>query len=201
MPPKIFDTILVDQDGVLAAFASFNRIVMNDYLSNTLGLKGKPVSQEDMIEKSRYDIAELWDVERDLWWDVICDHPTFWKDIPMFPWAPELVRKLRDICERLVVSTNPGADHDPRSASQKIEWFAQREHLLGFRGCDLMIGTKKALMARPGTLLIDDAKHNVEKFIAEGGEAVLVPSDWNCRHHGLHAVWSAITEYIDEKKN
>lgn len=196
---KPYKTVLVDQDGVLAAFASYNRIIMNDYMWLTYGEEAKQISQHQMIEDSKYDISELWEVDRDEWWRVIVQDSTFWLDIPMFPWAPDLIRRLRNICENLYVSTNPGVK-DLKAPSQKAEWFHARKNLFNLETTDLMIGAQKQLMAKPGVLLIDDSKHNVDAFIKAGGEAVLVSSDWNCKNHGLHAVWSEITNYIDEKR-
>ena len=198
MTEKPYETILVDQDGVLAAFATYNRIVVNAALRYQEDKN--QISQIKMIESGCYDISELWNLTREEWWSIIRNDPTFWIDIPMFVWAPDLVDKLRGLCDRLVVSTNPGSDEDPRSPSQKTKWFSERQHILNIAGDDLMIGAQKDLMAKPGVLLVDDSKHNVDAFIKAGGDAVLVPSDWNHRHHGLSVVWTTIEEYINVKR-
>ena len=40
----------------------------------------------------------------------------------------------------------------------------------------------KYLLARPGRVLIDDADHNVDNWVAAGGEGILVPRPWNSKH-------------------
>ena len=41
---------------------------------------------------------------------------------------------------------------------------------------------RKHFCARPDALLIDDSDHNVEAFLAHGGQAILVPRPWNPLH-------------------
>ena len=41
------------------------------------------------------------------------------------------------------------------------------------------MANKKYLLTAPGNVLIDDYTKNVNEFRGSGGEAVLVPSNWN----------------------
>lgn len=50
--------------------------------------------------------------------------------------------------------------------------------MFGVEPTDVFIGSKKHLMAGNG-VLIDDWEVNVNKFREAGGEAVLIPSNWN----------------------
>ncbi len=41
---------------------------------------------------------------------------------------------------------------------------------------------RKHLLAKPGTILIDDYEANVMAFQKDGGKAVLFPQIWNANH-------------------
>jgi len=45
-----------------------------------------------------------------------------------------------------------------------------------------MFGSEKWLMAGLDRLLIDDADHNIDKFVQYGGHTLLVPRPWNHAH-------------------
>lgn len=55
-----------------------------------------------------------------------------------------------------------------------------------------MLGSKKWLLAKPDHLLIDDLDKNVHQFILHGGNATLVPSDWNTFDLTFDKVWNKI---------
>jgi len=193
MDKKPYETILIDQDGVLAAFATFNRIITNEWMRETHGVGAIQISQEYLIENARYDMEKHWELTQESWWGIICASKNFWVNIPMFPWVPQLLDRLRMFCNELIVSTNPGTE-DLSSPSQKSRWLHNRRSLLHVQPDDIMIGAKKYLLANPKTLLIDDSLRNVDSFINSGGSAVCVPSDWNSKTHGLAEVWDAITK-------
>lgn len=63
----------------------------------------------------------------------------------------------------------------PGCVEGKIKWI--RRYL---PDADYLLGNiDKSKLARPGTLLIDDCRKNVDDFCKAGGQGVLVPRTWN----------------------
>jgi len=101
---------------------------------------------------------------------------------------------LLDSCERLVgrenicILTTPILD--PDCAAGKVEWIYK--YCPKWLHRQYLIGPMKHMCARPDALLIDDSDKNVDKFRAEGGQAILVPRPWN-KYHG----WSSMRHLKD----
>lgn len=126
-----------------------------------------------------YDLSRILGFESHgaLWNDL--GHE-FWAMLPLTPWARDLV-SLVDAefgCHRVVFVTVSEL-LDPGCASGKAVWL--REH---FPGRAWFIGPNKAVLARPGALLIDDADVNVAAWQDRDGPAILLPARWNARHKG-----------------
>ena len=60
----------------------------------------------------------------------------------------------------------------------KVIWVER--HLPGFR--HLILSNRKEIYSAPGRLLIDDSDANVDKWVAAGGAACLLPRPWNRNH-------------------
>lgn len=100
----------------------------------------------------------------------------FWRDLPVLPWAHELVAEVEQrFGAAPVLLTQTIAS--PECMAGKHEWIERH-----FPKLDFWVGRAKHHIAAPGAWLIDDAESNVESWRAHGGEAVLFPARWNHRY-------------------
>ena len=109
---------------------------------------------------------------------------TFWEAIPRRAWAecPEssIFDRLLRACKRIAgqnvyIATSP--TKDPDCLAGKLEWI--HAHLPRWMHRQYFITPRKHLLAKPGTLLIDDNEKNCRLFAAGGGFAIRVPRPWN----------------------
>lgn len=109
----------------------------------------------------------------DFWESVNKQRPRLWETLPEYSWFPRLYTNLSKLGE-VVFCTTPTID--PRSVSGKLIWLQHRfgRHFRGY-----VMTEKKYLLAKEDTLLVDDDQDNVNKFLAHGGNAILVPQPWN----------------------
>jgi 5'(3')-deoxyribonucleotidase len=167
--------ILLDLDGVLADFLSLALEKLNNW-NWPDGYCQEPTQQltpEIYARIGKFDIAEVYGISADKFWEVLEYKDRFWCNLKPFPWARELYRYLSSIGQ-VTICTSPSLH--PTCPAQKIEWVQRH---LGLRSSNMMIGSRKYLMAKPGNVLIDDYPKNVEAFRTVGGDAILVPSNWN----------------------
>jgi hypothetical protein len=98
----------------------------------------------------------------------------FWTELEYLPWAADLLRLLDGLDWRIVTSLPPKAKLSCYFG--KLRWLDA--HFNGqFSRCHLL--HDKHLLARFGTVLIDDNPENVERFRAEGGDGIVFPSRGN----------------------
>lgn len=151
--------VLLDMDGVVCSFV--------DHALKTHG-------REDVIIKD-------WNIEKQLgmtkeqfqepineggaWW---------WRSMPELTWCKKVVQLASTASDEFYFCSSPA--HYFGASDGKALWLRDR---LG-TWFDLMIFTKhKHVLAKPGTVLIDDSERNCNRFIACGGDAVLFPAAWN----------------------
>lgn len=122
-------------------------------------------------------------------WELIRAQPTFWLDLPMNPWALDMIKFVEEQGVEWYFCT-AHSKNDHRSATQKLEWC----HRHGWCPHEKMVITKqKWLCAAPNKILVDDKDSNCEEFIlgkplsrlgdgtkSQGGSAVVMPQPWNC---------------------
>ncbi len=163
----MIDTILLDLDGVLV-----------DFFTPALELFGK-AHLIDTWPPGEYRLhPSLGITEAEFWRVVNARGVGWWEDLPPYPWCHELFDLCKSKANHVYIATSPSQSW--YSAAGKVRWL--QEHFgAGFR--DYMIGPAKHLMARPGTLLIDDSDANVTTFCDHGGNATLFPRPWNQEYH------------------
>jgi 5'(3')-deoxyribonucleotidase len=158
--------ILLDMDGVLVDFLSgaleclnrdFNRNVTIEEYADKFGLWGT------------YDYYGITTKE---FWDSIHSTPDFWYNLKPMPWYKELYNFLSELGDVTIITT---PSLDPSCAMQKLQWL---DNYMGIKSDAVLLGSRKYLLAGNG-ILIDDYQVNVEKFKSAGGEAILIPSNWN----------------------
>jgi len=154
--------ILLDVDGVLA-----------DFYGGACRVHG--VSRES-LPVGQWEMRHGMGISEAAFWEPL-DNYDFWVGLQKYPWADSLVACMKTVAD-VTFCTTPSVSSDCHKA--KMDWI--RKHF----GDDakVMLGSQKYLMAAPRHILIDDYHANVDKFIAEGGKAILFPARWN----KLHAV-------------
>lgn len=154
--------IFLDLDGVLADFdANFQA---------TFGIPNKGMADDDM-------------------WARINSHPTFWSDMPVMPGAVSFLSRT-SVFDPIILTACPKSDY-ANAARRKRDWVRQNLSS-NIMVLPVMGGSNKPLfMHRPGDILIDDFKRNVNAWNASGGIGILhtsFPDTWQQLHWHL-GVW------------
>lgn len=149
--------IFLDLDGVIA-----------DFTGGACAIHGQPD-----YPVTQWNWYREWGLSGNAFWRPIKEHPDFYGFyVRKYEWADELREQLA-ILDRVVIATaNP---LHPGLAASKTQWILDNmgDHFT------VQMGNEKELFAGPGRILIDDCDANVEKWRANGGEAVLFPQPWN----------------------
>lgn len=156
LPPITY----LDMDGVCVAWTEA-----------VCALYGVPVPEGPMT----YDLHPYFGVSEDAMWARINALGTdWWAALPPYPWFRNLFSALAAIGPRVVFLTSPCTEG--HSAAGKVRWI--RKHVApDFR--DYVITSKKYLLARPGTVLVDDSDDKLAAFSNHGGNSVVFPRQWN----------------------
>lgn len=153
----------LDLDGVLV-----------DFVGGAFRLHGRSVPAADV----------QWGFPEQLGFSGVND-PAFWEPMGFdfwagLAWTPEGRDVLRSVeaafGDRVAVMTSPC--DTPGAVEGKVAWV--RRELPAYRR-RFFVGPAKDMAAGPGKVLVDDHDANVDKFVAAGGAAVLVPRPWNRR--------------------
>lgn len=173
--------VLLDMDGVLADFFSLALARLNArYPQSHISPK------EYVIQHANFNMAEVFGITATQFWDTI-EGNFFWSDLARMRHALELIDKLKTLDIPFTIASSPS--YHPSCIPEKISWLKQ---MLGIKMTECMFGSAKHLMAKPDVLLIDDLQKNVDKFIAAGGQAVCVPSNWNTLDLDFNTIWNKI---------
>lgn len=153
-------------DGVLADFTAGAFAMIPEDMRN-----GKTL--EDVRHAKDYDIARVLGIPSSVFWKTV-DVRGFWAGLRMYPHVPMMVHYLKEHCKNLVIVTAPS--WSLHCMPEKRLWL---RHQLQWKDSDVFYGSKKWLMSRDFTLLIDDSPKNCADFAAQDGWALEVPSSWN----------------------
>lgn len=176
--------ILLDLDGVIVDFLAGAMEMMNVAYDK----KYKPSEYVDLHGK--FGINDLYGVSEKEFWEVLSYDDRFWENLRPTPYGEKLFYWLKGIAP-VTICTAPNLD--PECASQKLRWL--KKHLkVDIR--DVVMCTKKYLLAGNG-ILIDDNSKNCDEFTKAGGEAILVPSEWNTK--GVN--FKMVVGVIQQNKN
>lgn len=157
LPPTTF----LDLDGVCVAWIEAVYALYDE------PVPPGPMSYEQAGEPGGRSADEVWDRINALGSD-------WWRDLPVYPWFPALLKGLRGLGPQVVVLTSPCTEG--HSAKGKVQWM--RRHIGGdFR--NYVITSQKHLLAHPRAVLVDDSDEKLEKFAAHGGSPVVFPRQWN----------------------
>ncbi|MCC7423578.1 MAG: hypothetical protein IT428_25185 [Planctomycetaceae bacterium] len=157
--------IFLDMDGVLV-----------DFISAAVRLHGHGHRLAEWPTGIWEDHSVLGLTPADFWGPIETHGAKFWAELEPYPWALELYEQLREIAP-VTIASSP--NQDPHCLEGKVQWLQKR---FGRRFRDFLIGPPKHLMARPGTVLVDDSPRMIREFNAAGGRGILFPQPWNDNH-------------------
>ncbi len=151
--------------------------VLVDFLSGALDALNRDFNRSITIEQyadkfAQWETYDYYGITTQQFWDSIHSTPDFWYNLKPMPWYKELYAMLSEISD-VTILTTPSLD--PSCAMQKLQWL---DNYMGIKSDAVFMGARKYLMAGNG-ILIDDYFNNVNKFRSAGGEAILIPSNWN----------------------
>lgn len=170
-------------DGVIADFVRGSCAKFGKTYEGTYG------DREDKGEHL-WGISEVFDISDGEFWGALEDD-LFWETLPPTPEFQGIVSTLEytfgpeNIC---ILSSPPNGP----AMVGKYRWIER--HMPNYRK-RFLFGSAKEFMAHEGAVLVDDHTNNVDKFIANGGQAILVPRPWN----RLHAEEDRLVEYIKSR--
>ncbi|MDA3856419.1 MAG: hypothetical protein PF569_09240 [Candidatus Woesearchaeota archaeon] len=156
---------LIDMDGVINKFSK--------YMATELVKRSKGLHYID--NSGGYDMS-LWfdDPYREFWdiFNTILNDYKFWTDIPVITdsleWLKENSNKEIYLCTKPYPSVN--------CLSGKQQWI--ETYLPKYRNKVIYI-QDKSFLAKPDTILVDDAISNVKSFVDAGGSARLFIKEYN----------------------
>ena len=99
---------------------------------------------------------------------------SFWENLNFTPEGPAIIDLLAEEGIKATILTSPpwaGATGKQRWIQKNLPEYFDHDRYL--------IGPSKTCVARPGAVLIDDAEHNIDSWVAAGGQGILVPRPWN----------------------
>lgn len=154
-------TIYLDMDGVVADFQAR----ACELFARTDLLKRWPAG---------LGVDQAIGVSRERFWEVADRKaPEFFAELKPLPWFDELYAELSEIGP-VVFCSRP--TYNPDHVAQKLAWL-QRRFGREFKSYSFL--QDKSLLAKPGSILVDDEADNVSSFSAAGGHGLLFPQPWN----------------------
>lgn len=126
-------------------------------------------------------IRPTWDVEdwlgissEEMWAKIDAQGADWWRSLPPYTWNTGLLSLVTSY--PFTIATCPSKHVS--SVAGKFLWIHDR---FGEGFTKFMLGKDKWLMAKPGTVLIDDSDKNCQLFEEAGGHAIVFPQPWNSR--------------------
>jgi hypothetical protein len=106
-----------------------------------------------------------------LWGEV-----DFWRNLPKYPWADDLVAAITAGCKCYILTSIGGG---ACSATGKIQWLQNHYPELAKSA---ILTRRKEMLAAPGRVLIDDDPGNCQKWVERGGWGILFPHPRNAEY-------------------
>ena len=149
------DGVMVDWYGGIAKFIGKPNVLREIYLTDPDSSK----KVNDLIQ------------HHDVWGKIASEGPEWWANLDPLPWAAELwanMKKMGDVC---VCTSSGNLKKYPGTASSssagKVLWMAR--HLPYEDKNHFAICPRKALLAHPNAVLVDDFRRNTRNFAKAGG--------------------------------
>ncbi|CAK0752262.1 putative 5' nucleotidase, deoxy (Pyrimidine), cytosolic type C protein (NT5C) [Azospirillaceae bacterium] len=152
--------IYLDMDGVIADFTTaYLKLIKSD------------LSHDDVKDWNIFKYTNQ--TESEFWVTLGLAGEDFWTDIPIYPYALNLIKDLKAIDDVTILTSV--FEVVPVAAVGKIKWLEKYVKPM----IPICIDSEKHKYAYHDTILIDDKPDNVRKFIDRGGKAFLFEQPWN----------------------
>jgi hypothetical protein len=156
------NTIYLGMDGVIF-----------DFVSAAIEVCDLPLRHNDVADLRFYRPY----MTADEFWSCIRGYTSFWEDLPLYPWARDLI-ELANQHGHVKFCSDPSKDDE--SATGKIRAL-KRHGLLASGRENYVLCRDKWALARPKTLLIDDVRAVCADFcfFSKEASAIIFPQLWN----------------------
>ena len=114
-----------------------------------------------------------------------CSTVSFWENLRWDPLGGEILEIIESYGDEIYLTSYPMKD--PCTWLGKLRWIDK--HIPQYNNKVILMTAHKQLLAKPGTILVDDRDDNVDKFCAAGGSGYLVPQPWNSAHKKYSSNW------------
>jgi 5'(3')-deoxyribonucleotidase len=115
----------------------------------------------------------------------------FWLELHCLPWFQDLMKLVKSLTGNWYIVSSPA--WDPSCYSGKAGWL---KYMFMDYTFDRFVPTPyKDLLARPGSLLIDDKEEAVSSFIRAGGDGIVFP----CRHNSFYKFGDDPVGYVSNQ--
>lgn len=125
-------------------------------------------------------VANTWDeVSTSMFWEEVT-RADLWRTAPKSAQCDSLIQRAAQAVGRdeVYIATSP--TKCTVCPAHKLEWIWN--NLPSWIHRQYFLTPRKWCLGKPGVLLIDDHGINCDKFIVEGGTAILLPRPWNAFH-------------------
>lgn len=156
---------------------------LNQFTMHTLLLMGCPANSVYPVDVG-YDIVaacnrlQAHQRGKHEFWAMLPEE--VWSEAPPTPECSWLLDECAEVVGQENVFLCTSATLAPSSVSGKLKWI--QRHLPTWIHRQYLITPHKYLLARVGTLLIDDSHDQCLNFTRHGGETIVVPRPWNPNH-------------------
>ena len=171
----------LDLDGVLV-----------DFIGGACRLLNSPNPWLKDEYKGRWGAEEMFGVSANAFWKNMGED--FWANLE---WTKE-GKDILSLAEAVFGYDNIGILTTPcltkGSVSGKMDWI--NANMPSYKK-KVMVGFQKHFCAHPGSILLDDADKNVEQFRASGGNAILIPRQWNKQYYWEQCLFEALSRKLE----
>jgi len=166
----------VDMDGVVA-----------DFVKAVHKAHNRPYAYNDPKNMGVFEIEKIWGISIKEFWKY--DGHDFWAMVEKTPEADDIVKMVCDYFDKenivfLTAPSNSGGCYTGKREWLKTNFPDLRDSVI------FAPGRTKHFLARPGAVLIDDRNENADDFVYHGGQAILVPRDWNRLYYNKDVLYA-----------
>lgn len=163
--------------------------VLADFRTAACNLIGADPEETNRLcrEKNEWDISKAHGIPSHVLWTKIAEKgEAFWTSLSLLGHATELIElvaktnclfqtgrsELANKSKHVYVLSSPGIDPEGTATVGKLLWLKRN---FGKGYTNGIITPHKELLARPGSILIDDKPENCERWEQAGGSSILFP--------------------------